>query len=214
MRRLAFWVLGIILLGGAVMAKAQQAPPIWGQVGRVAQAAPPVQQPPPPPGPPGTAPPPPGGPPIPPATLPQDFLKKALQAVETARAARTLFTPGPVWIMKAPAGEVVVKAAILYRGVAVGALEFSPVDGALLPKGYRIRVYNATVSIEQIKGDLPGIMTRLQVLNGAEYREPEACWVVPLAVDGKIVAHVKVYYDGIHIVPDYPVDQEMRAYGK
>ncbi len=214
MRRLAFWVLGIFLLGGAVMATAQQAPPILGQGERVAQAAPSVQQPPPPPGPPGTAPPPPGGPPVPPATLPPDFLKKAPQAVETAKAARTLFTPGPVWIMKAPAGEVVVKAAILYRGVAVGALEFSPVDGALLPKGYRIRVYNATVSIEQIKRDLPGIMTRLLVLNGAEYREPEACWVVPLAVDGNIVAHVKVYYDGVHIVPDYPVDQEMRAYGR
>ena len=116
--------------------------------------------------------------------------------------------------MKAPAGEVVVKAAILYQGVAVGALEFDPVNGVLLPRGYHPRVYNAAISVERIKGELPGIIARLQVLSGAEYREPEACWAVPLAVDGKIVAHVKVYYDGIHIVPNYPVDQEMRAYGR
>ena len=151
---------------------------------------------------------------MPPAALPPDFLQKAFQAVEAAKAARTLFTPGPVWIMKAPAGEVVVKAAILYQGVAVGALEFSPVDGVLLPKGYKLRVYNVSVSVEQVKRELPGIIAKLQVLTGAEYREPEACWVVPLAVEGKIVAHLKVYYDGVRVIPDYPVDQEMRAYGR
>lgn len=222
MKSLTIWILGLLFLGGAVMAVARQGPPLLNQGERMAQAAPAPQQPPlppgsgtpPPPGPPGTAPPPPGGPPVPPAALPPDFLQKAFQAVEAAKAARTLFTPGPVWIMKAPAGEVVVKAAILYQGVAVGALEFSPVDGVLLPKGYKLRVYNVSVSVEQVRRELPGIMARLQVLNGAEYRGPEACWVVPLAVEGKIVAHLKVYYDGVHVIPDYPVDQEMRAYGR
>ncbi len=219
------WVLALVMifLGGVAMAESQKSPPLLGGQGdRVVQTAPGSQQPPPPstpappspPGPPGTAPPPPGGPPVPPATLPPDFLQKAPQVVETAKSARTLFTPGPVWIMKSPAGEVVVKAAILYQGVAVGALEFSPVDGVLLPRGYHPRVFTPSISVDRIKGELPGIVVRLQVLDGAEYREPEACWVVPLAVDGKIVAHVKVYYDGVHIIPDYPVDQEMRVYGK
>ncbi len=107
-----------------------------------------------------------------------------------------------------------IKAAILYQGVAVGALEFSPIDGTVLPKGYKVKTYLPEVSIEQIKKELPIVISKLQVLNGAEYREPEACWIIPLGIDGKIVAHLKVYYDGVHIIPDYPIDQEMRAYGQ
>ncbi len=235
MKRWRIWLLVILFSGGAIMAVAQQGPPLVRQGEGVAQSNPGLQPPPPPvrggspsvppgpgtpppppgpPGPPGTAPPPPGGPPVPPATLPPDFLQKASRAVETAGAARALFTPGPVWIMRAPGGEVVIKAAILYQGVAVGALEFSPVDGALLPRGYHPRVFESSVTVDQIKKEIPGVLARLQVLQGAEYREPEACWAVPLAVDGKIVAHLKVYYDGVRVVPDYPVDQEMRMYGK
>jgi len=53
----------------------------------------------------------------------------------------------------------------------------------------------------------------LKVLNGAEYRDPERSWLVPLSYNSRIVAHMKVYYDGVHIVPDYPANQEMRVHG-
>ena len=43
---------------------------------------------------------------------------------------------------------------------------------------------------------------------------PEACWLFPVALGDTIVAHVKVYYDGIHIVQDYAGNQEMMFYGQ
>jgi len=49
---------------------------------------------------------------------------------------------------------------------------------------------------------------------GAEYRQPEYSWAIPLAYNGKIVAHVRVYHDAIHVVPDYPATQEMQTYGQ
>jgi hypothetical protein len=44
--------------------------------------------------------------------------------------------------------------------------------------------------------------------------EPEACWSFPVAMDNQIVAHIKIYYDGIHVVQDYSANQEMIFYGK
>jgi hypothetical protein len=116
--------------------------------------------------------------------------------------------------MTAPRGEVEVKAAITYDGTAVAVLRFNPQDGALLPLGVHPRAFGVNPPLETIKRTLPSIVSSLEVLNGAEYREPENAWVVPLAHEGMIVAHLKIYADGIHVVPDYPANQEMRAYGK
>ncbi len=176
----------------------------------------------PPPPPPGTPPPPPGapaGPAAPPRPLtpniPLAFLQNAPKAVETAKAARAYFVPGKVWAIRAPGGEVILKAAIVYKGMAVGVLEFNPIDGTLLPKGYHPRIYSQNApGFSIVKKNLPQIVSKIEVLDGAEFREPEASWVIPLAVDGMIVAHLKVYYDGIHVVPDFPANQEMEAYGR
>ncbi len=169
----------------------------------------PPQGPAPPPGPPGPAP----APQAP--NIPLAFLQNASKAVSTAKAARPYFVAGKVWAIRAPGGEVILKAAIVYKGMAIGVLEFNPVDGTLLPKGYHPRIYTQDVpGFNIVKKSLPGIVSKIEVLDGAEFREPEASWVIPLAVDGMIVAHVKVYYDGIHVVPDFPANQEMEAYGK
>ncbi len=142
------------------------------------------------------------------------LLSNAALAVKTVREAAKYFSSWKVWVHKGPAGDVVFKAAILYRNVAVGCLEFDPTDGSVLPKGYHPFVFEAQLPLDSIKQVLPRIVAGLRVLNGAEFRDREKCWVVPLAYESKIVAHVKVFQDGIHVVPDYPVDQEMRAYGR
>ncbi len=168
----------------------------------------------------GQTPPPPAGQvPSPPPTYlllgnQQNLPGNAVTAVATARKAKAYLTPGNVWIMTAPRGEVEVKAAIIYDGTAVAVLRFNPQDGALLPLGIHPRVFGVTPPLETIKRTLPSIVGGLEVLNGAEYREPENAWIVPLAYKSMIVAHLKIYADGIHIVPDYPANQEMRAYGK
>ncbi len=218
------------LLSGSQLG-AQPAPPAPAPAAAPLLAPPPQGVAAPPPPPPGApAPPPPPGaatpPPPPPApgamaplpgpgapAPPLAFLRKGPQAVKSAKAARAMLTAGKVWPMRAPGGETILKAAIVYQGMAVGVLEFSPLDGALLPKGYKPRVYTpaAPPVVERVERELAGIMSRLEVLNGAEFRAPEAAWVVPLAVDGMIVSHLKVYYDGVHIVPDFPANQEMQV---
>ncbi len=230
-----------VLIGGVTMTKAQDGPPILETVPGIAGGigtpgaspapggiAPPpgnvAVPPPPPPGagaappppPPGTnvpPPPAPGAAVAPPQTVGTAFLNNASLAIKTAREAKKYFTSWKLWMHKGPAGEVVIKAAVVYRGVAVGALEFDPIDGNILPKGYHPSSFESRVILEVVKNKLPGIIAALKVLDGAEFRDKERCWVVPLAYEGKIVAHLKVYEDGIHVVPDYPLDQEMRAYG-
>ncbi len=177
-----------------------------------------VPTPPPPPAP-GVQPPPP--PPVPPALpkgiartpMPVGFLQNAVRAVDSARAARQFLVAGKVWTTRAPGGDVVLKASVLYRGVVVCVLRFNPADGALLPEGYTPRIYSQTTpAINKIKQELSGIISSLTVLDGAEFREPGTCWVVPLALHGMIVSYIRVYYDGVHIVPDFLADQEMHMY--
>ncbi len=85
---------------------------------------------------------------------------------------------------------------------AVLALHFSPEDGSLLPKGLH--------SIGEGKAEIPDVVQSLlheiakeiEALDGAEFREPESCWAVPLAYRNRIVGHLKVKGDGSEVVPD------------
>ncbi len=233
--------LASILVGGVIMSEAQgkplKKPPVlgWGTTSSnvvtpqpITGAVPPPPlegpvPPPPPPGGPVPPPPPPGGsvPPPPPGGVQLSasaggwaIPDNALKAVEVAKEVKNYIVPGKIWIMRGPAGDMEIKAALVYQGVALDVLRFNPINGELLVCGFNPRAYSCTVSIEAIRSKLSGIIASLTVLEGAEYREPEACWVVPLSYAGKIVAHIKVYYDGIHVVPDYPATQEMNYYGR
>lgn len=96
-----------------------------------------------------------------------------------------------------------VKAAIEYQGFAITALRFNPSGGTLLPMGFNPNVYNINVSLHAIKLKAIDIVKNLEILDGVEYREPEAAWAIPISYNGKIVAHIKVKYDGSAIIPDY-----------
>ena len=183
------------------------------------QVPPPPQQgvvQPPPPAPGMTPPPPPPPQPGSPSTgVYQDIINNASLAVATAQKAKAYLSAGTVWSMTGPRGEVEVKAAIVYDGTAVAVLHFNPSSGSILPLG--IDVVETGVSpqlIENIKRKLPTIVSSLKILNGAEFRAPESAWCIPLAYKNMIVAHLKIYTDGTHIIPNYPANQEMQAYGK
>jgi len=225
-------LLALFLIGGISMVNAQDKPPLldrpavsgYGQT-LFPPPPPPGQAPPPPPQgvgqppPPASrmtpAPPPPPQPGTPSSGVSQDIINNASLAVATAQKAKTYLSAGKVWSMTGPRGEVEVKAAIVYDGTAVAVLHFNPSSGSILPLG--IDVVETGVSpqtIENIKRNLPTIVSNLKILNGAEYRAPESAWCIPLAYKNMIVAHLKIYTDGIHIIPDYPANQEMQAYGK
>ncbi len=160
--------------------------------------------------PPGPVPPP--GMATPPGTFIPQLPHDIHTVIEAVREAKPYFQFGGVWATRAPRGEIEVKAAITYQGVAIAALRFDPSNGTVLPMGYNPHVFSMTVSLQTIGSKAPEIIKNLEVLDGAEYREPEAAWVIPLSFRGMIVAHVKVKYDGSAIVPDYHLDQEMRYF--
>ena len=165
---------------------------------------------------PATPPPPPG-----PARIPiiqtipaQMLLDNLQQAVSTTMKLNKLLTAGKVWIMRTPNGEIEIKGGVLYQGVVVTVLHFDSIDGRVLPLGINLHAYQNKVQIQSIESQLSVVVGNLEILPVAEFMEPEACWSFPVVLDGAIVAHIKVYYDGIHVVQDDLANQEMIFYGQ
>jgi len=155
-----------------------------------------------------------GNPPIPIQTLqPKILFTNLPRAIATVEQLNRLLQPGKVWIMQAPAGEIDVKAGILYQGAVVAVLHFSQ-DGSVLPLGLNNHTYQNNVDIQRIKNNLVGIVRNIKILPAAEFLEPEGCWVFPLVYNEIIIAKLKVYRDGIHVVQDYIANQEMVYIGQ
>ncbi len=166
---------------------------------------------------PGTPPSPPPGPAGVPVvqTIPiQTLLANLPQATTTAGELSKLLSLGKVWIMSGPAGDSDIKCGLLYKGVVVAVLHINPADGSVLPLGINPHTYQSNIDINSIKSALSSVIENLKILQAAEFMEPEACWSFPIAVGNKIVAHVKIYYDGIHVIEDYAANQEMSYYGQ
>ncbi len=159
--------------------------------------------------------PPPVGAPAPQQTVPvQEIIGSLGSAVNTAQKINGHLRPGNVWTVVGPAGEVEIKAGLLYQDTVVAVLHFDPVDGSVLPLGIHPRVGQSNPQIQSIQADLATLTSKLRIIPYAQFREPEACWLFPITLGNSIVTNVKIYYDGLHVVPDYPADQEMRFYGK
>ncbi len=233
MRKLGTILLlaSVISLGGICMGYTQNVPPLLLQGNQIAPPPGGNPPPPPPPGgqppaPPGSNPPPPGGqPPVPggvapnsapplSTNTPQNPLTNIPKALNTAESVLKYLQPGKVWVIRGPRGELILKGAILYQGVALDTIKFDPATGGVLPCGYNPYVPSVSISTEAIKRKLTEVIKGLKIAPGVEYREPEACMVIPLIYGYEIVAHLKIYQDGIHVVPDYISTQEMNAYGK
>ncbi|MCD6442945.1 MAG: hypothetical protein J7L28_03145 [Thermotogae bacterium] len=142
------------------------------------------------------------------------LLNTARQAITSAMEVKKYLTPGKIWVMRAPGGEVEIKAGILYQNVVVVVVRFDPFSGEILPAGIHTRAYDIRVTDEILRQKLNEVISKLVILQGVVFREPEGCWLIPIVYDYKIISHLKVYMDGVHIVPDYMADQEMRWYGK
>ncbi len=210
-------ILFNLLLIGGIMGQDNSYPPVLMQPGFSPPPPPqaPTPVPPPAPVPPRAplAPPPPGTPVV--QFIPQQTLMVNLQtALITAQKVSKLLQPGKVWMTRGPGGELEIKAGLIYRGIVVDVLRFSPVDGRILPRGLNPRAMQSTISLESVKNSLKSVIENLNLAATAEYREPEACWVFPLTLKGATVAGIKIYYDGIQVVQDYAGTQEMNFYGQ
>ncbi len=200
-------IFNLLLVGGFLMAQ-QPLPPVLPQPAAVPPGAAP-QTPPPP----QTAP-----VPLTPASgtdLPlRTLLQQAARALETARQVVPLLQAGRLWTRRAPGGETELKGALLYRQAVVGVVRFHPLEGTVLPQGLHPRVYTARANLAVVEENFRQLLRQIQLAPAGEYREPEACWVFPLSVNGLCIAELKIYSDGIHVVPDYVASQEMAAFGQ
>ncbi|MBW1981269.1 MAG: hypothetical protein JRJ12_08595 [Deltaproteobacteria bacterium] len=161
------------------------------------------------------APPPPGpgmavGQTIPPSIL----LTNLTKAVAAVKRLGSRLSPGKVWIGRGPGGEIEIKAGLLYQGIVIAALHFDPRNGRMLPLGISPHAYQIGIQLAALKARLANMIKKLKILSAAEFVDPEVSWSFPVALGNTIVTHVKVYYDGTHIVQDYAASQEMMFYGQ
>ncbi len=142
------------------------------------------------------------------------ILKNLDQALYTAKIVEKYLRPGKIWVLKDPAGELEIKGAIIYRGVVIGTISLNPTNGLPLPQGYHQRTCKVPYQLSVIKYKFQEVFTQIKVAEEAEFREPEASWIVPIIWNRRIVSSLKIYYDGLHIVPDYKAGEEMNILGQ
>ncbi len=234
---LSVFVVVVVMLSTVVLA--QQAPPVLPSATTPgvqpvapppgAQPAPPAAppQPAPPPGAqPGTPPPPVGvspgspppgslqpmAPPVTPGAVAPGVLANLSRALSSAKEVKRYLSAGKIWTFVGPGGVQQIKGAILYRGRVIAVVNFSPSDGRVLPMGFIIPSSQVTPeALKEAQFLLPQVVKNIVVLDGAEYLAPENSWAIPLSYNGMIVGKMKIYYDGVHVVPDYVAEGEMSA---
>ncbi len=142
---------------------------------------------------------------------PIDF-ECASRAISTVRAALSYIIVGPPLIRYGPAGEVHVDVPLMYHDLALDRVHYDPSLRAPSPKGRPVRAWGVRVEADEVKSVMESALREVRVIDAAEYREPEAAWVVPLAWRNIIIAHIKVSHDGSELIPDYGLTEEVRRY--
>ena len=139
--------------------------------------------------------------------------QNAINSVATGRACIASLIPGKIWSHRAPRGEFEIKGSLTLGDAIVVVLRFSPEDGSVLPKGLHGLSAARSEIISPVESRLKQLPKELVVLDGAEFREPESCWAVPVAHKGRIVGHIKISSDGSTVLPDKKATEELAGDG-
>ncbi len=140
--------------------------------------------------------------------------ENATKAVATGRACISALVPGRVWNHRAPRGEFELKGSLMLDNKPVAILHFNPEDGSVLPRGLHALSAGNDDALLRVADRLKTIPQELTALDGAEFREPEFCWAIPLAHQGRIVGHIKVSADGEKVVADKKAVDELIKLGE
>ena len=129
----------------------------------------------------------------------------AEKAVELVRQALPFFR----------AGEPIVHpdhvdVPVLYLDFAIDRVHYDPRTGNPSPKG---APPHTEPRADDARERIDDVLKEAHVLEGAEFREPEDCWVVPVAWKSFIILHVRVSADGSELIPDYHLTEEVRRHG-
>ena len=133
----------------------------------------------------------------------------AFKAVVACRMSLPGLSPGYVWSHLTHHGDRDLKGAYTLADNTVLVLHFSPQDGSVLPKGLHGLGVGEPHIVARVKERLEQIKDELLALDDAEFREPESCWAVPIAYQGRIVGHMKVSADGSRILKDKKASDEI-----
>ncbi len=136
------------------------------------------------------------------------------EAIETARKVLKFIVAGPPLIHEGPRGEVHVDIPLMHQGFALDRVHFDPETMAPSPKGRPARSMGRPPGAAEMRKAMEAVLGQIRVLEGAEYREPERCWVVPLAWKYMIIAHIKVSSETGEIVPDYGLTREVMRHAE
>lgn len=155
-------------------------------------------------------------PPIPPPIrrmpVPRELTPEVAEtAIETVKNALPFFTAGMPIIHHTPHG-VNIDIPVMYLNVAIDRLHYDPKTESPLPKGLP-GVECGEIDPVRVKDRAREILKGLRVLEAAEFRKPENCWVVPVAWRSFIVLHVRISADGKELIPDYRLMEEVMRYG-
>jgi len=136
----------------------------------------------------------------------------AVRAIEAVKEILPLITAGSPIIRRGPAGEVHIDVPIMYMGFALDRVHYDPYLRSPSPKGRPVSAIGVDIDPNAAREIVERAIHESTVLEGAEFREPEAAWVVPVAWNHLIIAHIKVSMDGSEIVPDYALTEEAKRY--
>ncbi|HII61323.1 hypothetical protein [Pyrococcus horikoshii] len=133
-------------------------------------------------------------------------VENAEKAIKLVRNALPLFRVGKPLIK--PDG---VDVPILYLNFAIDRLHYDPKKERPLPKGCPRS--SRAGEVGEIEEKVEKILEEAKILPAAEFREPENCWIVPVAWKSFIILHIRVSADGKEIIPDYRLTEEIRRHG-
>ncbi len=131
------------------------------------------------------------------------------QAIDTVKKALPFLVPGPPLIHRDPGGKVHVDIPLMYNGFAIDRIHYDPVAGHPSPKGRPVSVVISKLDNRSIIDRMAQVLNKTSVIEAGEYRDPEKAWIIPLAWNNLIIAHVKVSSDGKHIIPDEALTLEI-----
>jgi len=100
----------------------------------------------------------------------------------------------------------------MYLNVAVDRFHHDPKTESPLSQGLP-GVGCGEIDPVKVKDRAGEILKEPRVLEAAEFRKPENCWVVPVAWRSFIVIHVRVSADGKELIPDYRLMEEVMRHG-
>ncbi|MEB3845291.1 MAG: hypothetical protein LRS48_06420 [Desulfurococcales archaeon] len=135
-----------------------------------------------------------------------DLTSMAGKAVKTVGQALQFMEPGP--ILRGPPGGP-VDVPVFYEGVPLDIIHYDPYRKAPSPKGRPVH-YPAEVDEHEVRSIIGRVLRESYALMGAEYREPEKAWIVPVAWRNLIILHVRVSWDGGGLLPDPGLEARLR----